>query len=324
MKLPGIEAASIASWNLVDGSANVRTRNHPLREGEKIELHFIIADFDFAQTMGFELQKGRYLDAAYGTDVYDNRATWNMNKEEAEEYEHTRSSLVTASTAAMLGIEQTGVTIPKIGFPAVGILKDFHRESLHHALGPIFIVGEHNPNYSYMFIRAKPGMERQAQQSLVTLWKEIYPNRLLDAQWVTDILDKQYEAELKQQTLFFFFSGLMLFLSAMGVFGLIVHAAQQRLKEIGIRKILGASISSIVMLFSRDFVKLVFIAVAIASPIAWLAMNKWLEDFAYRIEIQWWMFAGAGLAAVAIALLTVSWQAIRAAVANPVESLRDE
>ncbi|SEL53174.1 FtsX-like permease family protein [Parapedobacter koreensis] len=324
-KQPGIEAASIAGWNLVNGSTGMSgTIDHPLKEGEKIDINYIIADFDFAQTLGFELQEGRLLDAAYGTDAYDLYATMGMDKEEGEQYKNTRSSLVTASTARMLGIKETGVPIPKLGYSAVGILKDFHHESLHHSLGPVFILGQQNPNYAYLFIRTTPGMEQQAQQSLVKLWKEFYPNRLLDAQWVTDILDKQYEAEQKQQALFSFFSGLMLFLSAMGVFGLIVHAAQQRVKEIGIRKVLGASVAGIVRLLSTDFVKLVLIAVVVASPVAWWIMNKWLEDFAYRIDIQWWMFAAAGVVAVLIALATVSWQAIRAAIANPVDSLRDE
>ncbi len=110
----------------------------------------------------------------------------------------------------------------------------------------------------------------------------------------------------------------------MGLFGLVTFTAQQRVKEIGIRKVLGASVISIVRMLSTDLVKLVLIAVAIASPITWWVMNKWLDDFAYRIDIQWWMFAVAGLAAIVIALFTVSWQAVRAAVANPVDSLRDE
>jgi putative ABC transport system permease protein len=113
-------------------------------------------------------------------------------------------------------------------------------------------------------------------------------------------------------------------LAALGVFGLIVHAAGQRVKEIGVRKVLGASVNSIIRLLSSDFIKLVFIAIFIASPIAWYFMNKWLQDFAYRINISWWMFAVAGFIAITIALITVSYQAIKAAIANPVESLRAE
>ncbi|GGG81101.1 ABC transporter permease [Parapedobacter pyrenivorans] len=325
-KLPGIEAASIASWNPVDGNTifSRPSFDHPQKENEKIAIHFIVADFDFTRTLDFKLQQGRYLDAAYGTDVFDMMAASEMDSLERRQYINSRSALIPASTAKQLGIQKLGVTIPKLGYTPVGILQDFHRESLHHALGPVFIFAEQNPDDTGMFIRATPGMGRQAQQSLVKLSKDFYPNRLLDAQWVTDILDKQYEAEQKQQTLFSFFSGLMLFLSAMGVFGLILHTAQQRIKEIGIRKVLGASVSGIVALLSGGFIKLVLVAVVIASPIVWWMMNKWLDDFAYRIDMEWWMFAMAGLAALVIALLTVSWQAIRAALANPVDSLRDE
>ncbi|WP_079717898.1 FtsX-like permease family protein [Parapedobacter luteus] len=328
-KLPGIEAVSFAGWNPANGNATITLQqlDHPFKDGEKIDIQFLVADFDFAETIGLELQSGRYLDAAFGADVYD---VWapikkNMDRAETSTYMNSRSSIITATTAKMFGVQETGALIPKIGFPPVGIVKDFHRESLHHALGPLFIVGRDSSEHSLqMFIRTTPGMERQAQESLVTLYRDFYPDRLLGAEWVTDILDRQYEAEQKQQTLFSFFSGLMLFLSTMGVFGLVVHAAQQRVKEIGIRKVLGASVAGIVRLLSTDFVKLVLIAVVVGSPIAWWAMNKWLEDFAYRIEIQWWMFAAAGLVAVVIALLTVSWQAVRTALANPVDSLRDE
>ncbi|WP_353196964.1 FtsX-like permease family protein [Parapedobacter defluvii] len=120
------------------------------------------------------------------------------------------------------------------------------------------------------------------------------------------------------------FAAIAISIACLGLFGLAAFTAQQKTKEIGIRKVLGASVAGIVTLLSKDFVQLVCLAIFIASPVAWWAMNRWLEDFVYRIDIQWWMFALAGVVAVVIALLTVSWQAIRAAVANPVDSLRDE
>lgn len=120
------------------------------------------------------------------------------------------------------------------------------------------------------------------------------------------------------------FSGLAIFISCLGLFGLASYIAELRTKEIGIRKVLGASVTGITAMLSRDFVKLVLIAILLASPIAWWTMNKWLEDFSYRIEIQWWIFAVAGIAALTIAILTVSTQAIRAANTNPIKTLRDE
>lgn len=124
--------------------------------------------------------------------------------------------------------------------------------------------------------------------------------------------------------MFTFFSGLSMFLAALGVFGLIVHATKLRTKEIGIRKVLGASVAQITTLLSKDFIRLVLIAILISSPIAWYAMNQWLQDFAYRIVIEWWVFLLAGILALLIALVTVSFQAIKAALANPVKSLRTE
>ncbi|MDQ2751402.1 MAG: ABC transporter permease, partial [Bacteroidota bacterium] len=134
----------------------------------------------------------------------------------------------------------------------------------------------------------------------------------------------QYKSESKLQQLFMFFSSLSMLLAALGVFGLIVLATQQRVKEIGIRKVLGASIQSIVSLFSIDFLKLIFVAIIVASPVAYLLMYKWLLDYSYRISISWWMFVFAGIGAIGIALITVSFQTIKAALANPVKSLRSE
>src|SRR5690606_23642639 len=139
-----------------------------------------------------------------------------------------------------------------------------------------------------------------------------------------ETLEAMYRQERQVGRLINLATAITILISCLGLFGLATLIAFQRTKEIGIRKVLGATVTGIVGLLSKDFVKLVLIAIVIASPIAWWAMNNWLADFAYRIDIQWWMFAAAGVAAVVIALLTVSWQAIRAAVANPVDSLRDE
>ncbi|MBC8153538.1 MAG: FtsX-like permease family protein, partial [Bacteroidetes bacterium] len=121
-----------------------------------------------------------------------------------------------------------------------------------------------------------------------------------------------------------YFSGIAILISCLGLFGLAAFTAEQRTKEIGVRKVLGASVSSIVALLSKDFLKLVLIAIVVASPIAWFAMNRWLQDFAYKIDIEWWVFALAGLLAVGIALLTVSFQSVKAALMNPVKSLKSE
>src|SRR5690606_40878009 len=142
--------------------------------------------------------------------------------------------------------------------------------------------------------------------------------------FVDQQFEAKYHADQRAGSLFNIFAGIAIFISCLGLLGLSTYTVRQRVKEIGIRKVLGASIGNIVQMLSTGSLLLVLLAAVIASPIAWWAMDRWLEEFAYRIDIQWWMFVVAGLAAMVIALLTVSWQAIRAAVANPVESLRDE
>jgi len=324
-KVSGIEAVSITDWDPRLAGGNMKsTFDHPLKEGEMLTAEFIIGDFDFPQTIGIKLQKGRFLDPQYGNDAFSRDSTMRMDREHYETYRDSRSIITTNSTAKMLGIDSLGNTIKNVGYRTVGLVADFYYRSLHQALEPVFILAQKEMKTGALFIRIKPGSEKETISAITKLWQQFYPDKVLDVKWVSDLLAQQYEAEQKQRTLFIFFSNLMLFVSALGVFGLIVHAAEQRVKEIGIRKVLGSSVAGIVKMLSVDFVKLVFIAIIIASPIAWWVMNKWLQNFAYRIEIQWWMFALAGILAVVIALLTVSLQAVKAAVANPVDSLRDE
>lgn len=175
-----------------------------------------------------------------------------------------------------------------------------------------------------MLVRVTPGKEKEVAATAHQLLRKYYPEKAPRIYRVDDMLMEQYIPEEKLMTLFGFFSSLSMLLAALGIFGLIVQATAERVKEIGIRKVLGASAASVVKLFSLDFLKLILISLVIASPIAWWLMNKWLMDYAHRISIQWWVFGLAGLTALGIALVTVSFQSIKAARANPVESLRAE
>jgi len=324
-KMPGIESASIANWDIVKGkTAMSYTMPHPLKEGERIKVEHIFADFDFIGTLGFDIQQGRDFDISRNNDHYDQNAQWTMDREAYTAYINSRSTIIPASTAKALGIHGAGIALPKLGYSPVGIIEDFHLESLHQPLTPTLILASLSPEYAHMFIRTTPGKAHMAKQSLSKVWKDIYPNRVLEVQWVTDILNKQYQAERQQQVLFFIFSGLMLFLSTLGLFALIVHTTEQRIKEIGIRKVLGASTQAICTMLSREFVKLILLAILIACPIAWWLMNKWLENFAYRIAISWNIFVIAGILAILVALLTVVPRSLFAARRNPVDSLRDE
>ncbi|WP_028298172.1 ABC transporter permease [Olivibacter sitiensis] len=207
----------------------------------------------------------------------------------------------------------------------IGVMKDFHYNSLHHEVRPFMLQYTDIPEYfSHIVLAVNNDDYTSVLRKLEQVWHQVLPNIPFDYAFMDQQVQQQYEKEVVLSRVINAFTVITITISCLGLFGLSAFSTEQRRKEIGIRKVLGATVSGIVGLLSKDFVKLVLIAIAIASPIAWWAMNKWLQDFSYKIEIQWWMFALAGLAAVVIALLTVATQAIKAAVANPVKSLRDE
>ena len=152
----------------------------------------------------------------------------------------------------------------------------------------------------------------------------LFPENLFNYEFLDDHIAAWYRQEQKEYTAFKLFSGIAILIGCLGLYGLVAFAAAQRIKEVGIRKVLGASTQSVVMLLSRDFLALVVVSLVIASPVAWIFMHRWLQDFAYRIPINWWVFAVAAIASLSIAFITVSFQAIKAAIANPVKSLRTE
>jgi putative ABC transport system permease protein len=156
------------------------------------------------------------------------------------------------------------------------------------------------------------------------IWSSVAPHRPFLYSFLDQSFSRQYKADVQFGGIFTIFAGLTILIACLGLFGLATYSTEQRMKEIGIRKVLGASVAGIAGMLSSDFMKLVFVSIVLALPVSWWAMNRWLEGFAYRVETSWWMFALAGVLALAIALLTVSLKAIRAAMANPVTSLRSE
>jgi putative ABC transport system permease protein len=207
--------------------------------------------------------------------------------------------------------------------PIAGVIRDFHLRSLRNKIEPLVLV-LHEDRGDKLLIRVKPQNVAAALASVETTYKTINPNQPFDYTFLDQTFADQYRADERKGDLFLAFSGMAIFIACLGLFGLATFTAEQRTKEIGVRKVLGASVTSIVALLSKDFLKLVVIAIVIASPLAWYAMSRWLQDFAYKIDIEWWVFALAGLLAVSIALLTVSFQSIKAALMNPVKSLRSE
>jgi putative ABC transport system permease protein len=207
--------------------------------------------------------------------------------------------------------------------PVVGVVEDFHFESLHHEVKPIlFLFNRWQP--AYFAVRLKPGNVAEGVAAVREIWKEFVQTTPFEFSFLDQDYQKLYDGEQRMSKVFMTFSVLAIFIACLGLFGLASFTVEQRTKEVGIRKVLGASVPGIIGLLSSEFAKLVLISNLIAWPIAYYAMNKWLQDFAYRIDVAWWMFAVAGGLALLIALITVSAQAVKAALANPVEALKYE
>ncbi|MBL7763803.1 MAG: FtsX-like permease family protein, partial [Chitinophagaceae bacterium] len=212
--------------------------------------------------------------------------------------------------------------------PIVGVVRDFNQLSLHEPIKPLVIgcMANNQINVAIALQPQQPGSNswKTAISKIEKLWKEVYPEDDFEYSFFDENLRKYYEAEQNISTLLIWSTGLAIFISCLGLLGLVIYTTTQRTKEIGVRKVLGASVPNIVALISKEFILLVIIAFIIAAPLAWLGMNKWLENFAYRTAISWWIFIAAGLSMVLIALITLAFQTIKAAIANPVKSLRTE
>ncbi len=208
----------------------------------------------------------------------------------------------------------------------IGVIKDFHFESMHQSIVPIILVKDPfpNPYFNNLTVKFAGTNTGKSLAKLENTWKNFLPEVPFEYTFLDENFDKLYEAEQRQGNIFTAFACIAIFIACLGLLGLSAFTISQRVKEIGIRKVLGANISGIVALLSKDFLILVLLAALIAFPIAWYAMHNWLKDFAYRVSISWWIFIVAGLASLCVALLTVSFQAIKAATSNPVKALRSE
>jgi putative ABC transport system permease protein len=243
----------------------------------------------------------------------------------------TREFLVNESLMKSLGIKNPEEILNKeisiwndqIKCPVVGVLKDFNNRSFRNDCAPLLIT-TNNTMYNQAAIKLATTNIASTMQAVKNLWEQTFPDFVFQYRFLDDKIESFYKQENQLAQLYKIFGAIAIFLSCLGLYGLASFMAVQRIKEVGIRKVLGASAANIVYLFSKEFILLITIAFAIATPIAWYSMHKWLQYYVYRINIPWWVFAEGGLAAIIIALATISFQAIKAAVANPVKSLRTE
>jgi len=242
-----------------------------------------------------------------------------------------REFLVNESLIKSLGIKNPQEILNKeIGLwgdqmkgPVVGVLKDFNDRSFRRDLAPLLIT-TNNKLYSEAGIKLATTNISSAMQAVKKIWEQTFPDFVYEYKFLDDKVESFYKQENQLAQLYKIFAAIAIFLSCLGLYGLASFMAVQRIKEVGIRKVLGATAANIVYLFSKEFIILIAIAFAVATPIAWYYMHKWLQDYVYRIDISWWIFLAGGFAAIIIALATISFQAIKAANANPMKSLRTE
>jgi putative ABC transport system permease protein len=318
LRIPGVKYCSISSFVPAQAAGTISTEiEDPSHPGNKIKEWYMVGDVDLAATLGLRLVSGRLFDPSLASDILP------VDMANAYDFKN-QNALVTESTAKIMGIRSLNEKRKDLMTTPIGIVKDFHNESLRDPMAPTLIIAAQAPEYGGMLIRVEPGRENQVRASINMVLKGFFPGRTMEVSRVDDLLAAQYKSERKLEQLFAFFSALTMVLACLGIFGLIVYSASLRVKEIGLRKVLGATIVSVVRLLSLDFIKLVAIAMLVASPIgAWL-MQRWLDDFAFRISIGWELFAIAGGVTLLIAFVTVGLQALKAATASPVKSLRNE
>ena len=307
MQQPGVSAVTSANQDLVNiGSATGDTD----WDGKKPHSMFIVkpmrVEKDFIQTFHLQLASGESFSGSKADSTH-----FILNETAV------RQAGIRNPIGKRFKLWQTEGTI-------IGVLKDFHLASMKAKIEPAaFYYQPHNP-YGRIYIKIAGRDVAQVIAYAQQLWKKYSPDYPFDYQFMDDQVNEMYSSEQRTGLLFTVFAGIAILVSCLGLFGLATFTAQRRRKEIGVRKVLGASVLGIVTLLSRDFLKLVLLGILIASPIAWYTMSQWLEEFAYRTTLSWWLFGVAGFVAIGIALLTVSYQALQAALVNPVKSLRSE
>lgn len=312
LNTPGVISVAAASTipstqipvNLIHNESSAANQNR--------SMQMLFVDKDFVNTLKMKVVEGRSFSTAYKTDEAEG---FIINQEAVKQLGWQTAKNAVAKSFQWVMPD----TVLKSG-KIIGVVEDFNITPLKSAVQPL-VMHILPRRFQYLYIRVSTN---DALKGIETAYKAFNADQPFQYSFLDDTINAMYKSEMKQGTIFGYFAALAIIIACMGILGLSLFAAQQRIKEIGIRKVLGASVPGIVRELSKEFLKPVLIAAFIASPIAWYGMHKWLQDFAYRIDISWWVFAVAGVAAIFIALVTVSFHAIKAALSNPVKSLRSE
>jgi putative ABC transport system permease protein len=277
-------------------------------EGNENKYFNNYVDADYLKTMGISLKEGRNFSAA---NISDLKATYLINERAIKQYglKNPLGQFITPGNG--------------IKGEIIGIFQDFHYRGLNYEQTPVILF--YNPErVNYINIKINGKNITGALEKIKVTWAEMCPAFAFEYSFLDETYDLQYKSERRFENLLFAFALMAVFIAGIGLFGLSIYSIERKTKEIGLRKVNGARTIEIILMLNRDFIKWVAVAYLLACPVAWYAMNKWLRNFAYRTELCWWIFILSGLLALAIALLTVSWQSWRAATRNPVEALRYE
>jgi putative ABC transport system permease protein len=308
LQISGVTKASLTNGTIGAGLNNKSTFDfYTNTEGEPVSSEHFIVDENFLDVLKIPVKEGRNFSASLDNDS-------------------SHAVLVNEAMLKRLGWKSRTDGLIEVDSRKVeitGVIKDFHLRSLHNQIEPLVLVLKKNGannlliRVSQQHIRPMIGLIKQA-------FTEINPNQPFEYDFLDQAFAMQYKSDERRGTMFLAFSGIAVLIACIGLFGLATFTAQQRTKEIGVRKVLGASVANVVTLLSLDFLKLVFIAIVLAVPVGWYLMDTWLQTFAYKIRIEWWVFALAGVTSILIAFVTVSFQSVRAALVNPVKSLRSD
>jgi putative ABC transport system permease protein len=269
-------------------------------------------DYNYIPTLGMEMARGRNFSKDYGTD-----STGMIINETA-----VKMFGWTPQNALNRTITRNDNEGRKATFQVIGVVKDFHFKSMHEQIGPLVMTL--NNGWGWMMVKTRSTEVSGLLATMKKDWEGFHPDMPFSYTFLDERFNETYKAEQKTGQILGTFAGLTIFVACLGLFGLATFTAEQRTKEIGVRKVLGASVAGIIGLLSKDFLKLIVVALVIATPAAWWLMERWLQEFAYKTDINWWVFAWAGILSILVALFTISYQSIKAALMNPVESLRSE
>lgn len=316
--LPGVKNTTMTGFLPTNGWRNTRIYYKDATYDQKKSLfpQSWEIDADYIPTMDMKMAAGRNFSKEMQSD-----SSAIIINEAAAKFLGFADPVNKTVYQSLGGDRKDGAPNVK-GCHIVGVVKDFHFNSLREKIEPMVLTYGQNPGA--LAIRVSPSNISNLMAQIKGKWNQLSPNVQIDYSFMDQDFDASYRSEQRIGQIFVIFTSLAIIIACLGLFGLAAYAAEQRTKEIGIRKVLGADVSVIVAMLSKDFIKLVCIAIVIATPFAWYVMNKWLQDFAYRTTIQWWVIASAGAGALVIAFITISFQSIKAALANPVKSLRSE